>query len=376
MFAIQTHNVKSITSYERAEQFFNSYPKPRSHKWADHERPLRIKDGRGDSSAVHLKLVKHEHLGIPCYDLVLYSTPMVRYFKPDTNGDYAVWLGNHSSRSTAKFMENALWGQGQSAPADDGRRVFVGALSYATHVAHRLWGDQFVSRLVFNRDGVLDTRRSVTIPVFRRVSTKNRMDERTVLRQRINIVLDILDMNYNDAVDNTLVVCDRRKYGAFRGTQVAYSAILHQRAENALRMDAAYELTSEDMQSIVEYGKEMYEAQIEFMINRRVHEGVTNRWVYETLPFQYDTYVRDQEPEFHAKFVPTQDAVRKAMENKFIKLANLNKPDGYEELPMFLYAGTTPALNRLYGNVPYKMNHEDLDCYELLAARRGMVYEW
>ena len=89
MFAISTYNLARIRNFEDAEQHFNETKKPRTTRWLDHQRPLR------DTRSTHMRIEKAHYNGIDCYDLVLYTTPLIRYFRPNDKGERAVWLLNH-----------------------------------------------------------------------------------------------------------------------------------------------------------------------------------------------------------------------------------------------------------------------------------------
>ena len=79
MFSNSVHQLPTIDSYEAAQMYFMTKAKPpRSKKWADHQRPLR------NTRLHHYRIEHHSQAdGQEWYDVVLYQTPMARYYKPE-----------------------------------------------------------------------------------------------------------------------------------------------------------------------------------------------------------------------------------------------------------------------------------------------------
>ena len=103
-FSINTRDLPSLHTYEQAEKWFSTVHNPvRSKKWLSHQRPLR------NTQSTHLRIEHHFVNGVDCYDLCLYNTPLVRLFKPNEQGERAVWMQNHYSTSSASFMYAMGW---------------------------------------------------------------------------------------------------------------------------------------------------------------------------------------------------------------------------------------------------------------------------
>jgi hypothetical protein len=96
-FGIEAHQAKIVRTYEAAEKLFRETPKPRGAAWRDTQRPL---DGNRKR---HMRLEQ----GNGYFDVMLYGTPMARYYKPETvNGKEVreVWHNVHGSQSSSTFQ--------------------------------------------------------------------------------------------------------------------------------------------------------------------------------------------------------------------------------------------------------------------------------
>lgn len=101
MFAGKTYDLPAIRSYADAHNFFEKTNKPRrSVKWSEHQRPLK---GTG---FYHYRI--EQGAQALYYDLVLYSTVMARFHKPDAEGvEHRQYKGDGSQTSRG-FMWNVL----------------------------------------------------------------------------------------------------------------------------------------------------------------------------------------------------------------------------------------------------------------------------
>jgi hypothetical protein len=86
-----------ITNYETADRFFTNARRPRTSRWADHQRPLR------NTAQTHYRIERKndgEH-----YDLVLYGTVMGRLYRPAEDGSQRRLYINHGSQTSKQYLD-------------------------------------------------------------------------------------------------------------------------------------------------------------------------------------------------------------------------------------------------------------------------------
>lgn len=161
-------NVSSLTridSYEDCARLFNK-PAPLSRMgWHADERPLK------DARFHHYKVQRSGD----CYDVILYSTVMARYFKPEGN-TRKVWYNVDARQTSSAFMYHVLglWPYRVYLTLQ-GTRVHVGVNLHASGL--------FPIRLTFV-DGKLDLVNSTDAPDFKASTTSDeRKQERKELRK-------------------------------------------------------------------------------------------------------------------------------------------------------------------------------------------------
>ena len=126
------NNVKRICGYNQAARYFEETKKPRSAKWADDERPLY------NTRSHHYRIVKGNDNGNTYYDLVLYATPMIRYYEPTPSNEHRVLVRGHHSAASGNFLWHHGFARGKTLECVDGYgNVRAGKLllNHATHTA-------------------------------------------------------------------------------------------------------------------------------------------------------------------------------------------------------------------------------------------------
>jgi hypothetical protein len=106
-----------IHSYEAAHKYFEVTPRSRAAAWSENERPL-------DDARKHHYRVRRGSLA-SYYDVMLYRTPMARYYAPATDGSYRVCY-THDSRSLSQQFMGRVLGIGRAQQYRDTQ----GALRY------------------------------------------------------------------------------------------------------------------------------------------------------------------------------------------------------------------------------------------------------
>jgi len=193
-YTANLYGLPIITSYEQAKRWFDKTPKPpRSKKWNDHERPLK------NSTAWHYRLERGANDAY--FDVCLYHTKMIRYIKPDQFGYRLVYIRGYDSRTSRKFLARNISGSygGEVASyvgEDNGViRECVVPFSHIVHFHYKREhpeinhnGMLFSAMLKFNPAGQLVVSESDHIPVYKRVVSKARKQERAEFRKQIETI--------------------------------------------------------------------------------------------------------------------------------------------------------------------------------------------
>ena len=108
------NNVERICGYNQAARYFEETKKPRTVKWGEDERPLY------NTRSHHYRIVKGEDSYAKYFDLVLYSTSMIRYYKPSLTGEHRVLVRGHSSTASRAFLWHHCMGVGKPLNCMDG----------------------------------------------------------------------------------------------------------------------------------------------------------------------------------------------------------------------------------------------------------------
>lgn len=99
------HRMTGLLNYPQAARYFKEHDRPRGKKWLLEQRPLY------NSRSHHYRI--EEGQGGEYYDLVLYETPLVRYYKPD-GATSVTWLRSTDRTTDAAFLSTAGWAQRRS----------------------------------------------------------------------------------------------------------------------------------------------------------------------------------------------------------------------------------------------------------------------
>ena len=374
MFAIQTHNMKYIRSFEHAEQYFNETKKPRSVRWCDHQRPLR------DTRSTHLRIDKGHYNGVDCYDLVLYQTALVRYFRPNEQGERAVWLLNHYTKSSQKFLYASGWWNRKMFKRDDGKD-FQLQMSSQTSVATQLWGDHFTTKLVFNANKEVMVDKSVHVPFTRRMTSSNQRARRKEFLSSLGTIFDMLEMQYQSFVGDVMLDADHGRPFGQKDWEFNFSS----RELLAPRL-AAYgleKLTPDEVTQLVRCMTNQCHANARYIVNKRAYDwrcpaGTT--WedrarMSRGLQLPVNRHMlHHHTPEVIEKLTPTWVDLRKALERDLLAVVKLDKGEEFRPLAQ---------LAKTYPQVVYSVRVEawqdlpnvlGVETYRKLVGRKGVVY--
>jgi len=369
---ISTWNVESITNYKQAHAKFENTRYPaRSKKWAEHQRPLR------NTASPHLRIERNEVHGVKCYDLCLYETALVRYFEPNAQGEQAVWLLNHYSCSSRKFLWNADWWNRKELTKQNGDK-FILQLSDQAGLANKIWGEPFTCRLVFDMHGKVITEKSMHIPFTRRASTNTRRAKRKQLREHLTPVFDMLEMQYQSFIDNIEIDDYHGRPFSSRDYKKVSSGVT-----DKLRALEFVSLTPDELTELVHYAADCCRNIAQSIVNRRAWNydtGVRLSWEEtkrrkEQLKLPKDGALLSAHcPEIVERLTPTWEDIRKAVELDMQSLAWLDKGDEYLAYPQL----ATTFAQRCYAmpslDLEDIVNMLGVETYDKLVSRKGVVY--
>ena len=374
MFGIHTYNMEHITNFADAERHFNDTKKPRTRRWLDHQRPLR------DTRSTHLRIEKGHYNGIDCYDLVLYQTPLVRYFRPNEKGEYAVWLQNHYTNSSQRFLSAARWWNRKSLKRNDGK-TFDLQMSAQSSLANQLWGDSFTVKLVFNANNEVMVEKSVHVPFTRRVSSATQRAKRKQFLASLTPIFDMLEMQYQSFISDIVIDDDRGR--PFSEKQWEFRFSDREFLLPRLREHGLEKLTPDEVTHLVRCATDQCRNNAEYIVNKRAYDwscpaGTT--WeervkMADTLRVPINgQMLHHHSAEVIEKLTPTWADLRKSIERDLLLFVKLDKGD--ERQPIAQLAETYPQA--VYGvQVDAWQDLPDvlgIETYCKLVNRKGVVY--
>lgn len=196
MFAGQTNQLPYVRNYHEAQKFFNETKKPpRSKKWDEHQRPLK------NTSSYHYRIEKRTHSGRECYDLVLYSTVMARFHKPDANNIERRQYKGHYSQTSKGFMWDVL-----GVRVFDQQTTTEGTDVVAPIYDKTLPGSEFSADYFFDvsesHTGRLITSMSQHTRHYKKISSSADKAERKIVREKLEPLLTMAAMRMPEYADN------------------------------------------------------------------------------------------------------------------------------------------------------------------------------
>jgi len=217
------HNLPRIRTYEEADQFFKRTKPLRSRKYdAESVRPLHPKRG---GSYMKYRLEHKVKYGRSVYDLMLYRTPVIRYFKPEADGSYFVSIRAYHSLTTHKFTDWHRWGSGNKQfDTTDGKIVFV---PYGSAYDDGL---RTSAVLHFNPQGLLDVPNSWHAPFFKLFVSDDDKKRRAMFKAKVDSLLDYVAVS-RSTVEELAASGGWREY-AFNRHAIAHDIALFVQSDN------------------------------------------------------------------------------------------------------------------------------------------------
>lgn len=184
MFSSNVHTLPTIDSYEAAQAYFDKTNKPpRAKAWQDNQRPLR------NSRSHHYRIEHHTQAdGQEWYDVVLYRTPMARYYKPEGSRRRVLLNGSNTNLSNQFRWSVLRYGRRFNTQA-----IFEG-MEYTAivpiHTRNDIYDgrDTFCADLWFD-DYLLDVKASQHTRHYTRKSNAEDKQQRKDVKQAVQGVL-------------------------------------------------------------------------------------------------------------------------------------------------------------------------------------------
>lgn len=216
------NNVKRICGYNQAARYFEETKKPRSAKWSDGERPLY------NTRSYHYRIVKGEENGVSFYDLVLYSTSMIRYYEPTPSNEHRVLVRGHYSAASGNFLwhhgfarNKGLWCVDANGQGREGKLLLNHYTEKATdHGVPYNWS----ADLMFTDDSLrsIDLTRSRHVPGYKAATSPEDSAKRKQLKQAVDHWIELLGYRLDEYLNTEL---DTTKWQKQRAGEAFTSAL-------------------------------------------------------------------------------------------------------------------------------------------------------
>jgi len=251
MFSSIIHKLPRFYSgYPEAARHFNNTKKPRNVKWGEDERPLY------KVSMHHYRLVRgpvDQNGDAEYYDAVLYRTPMLRLFKPKEDGTTVLWVRNHRSVTSRKFLYRVggIYSGMPVTPSEGGERHLPLATSCDSDwfcPTNNVKVPSGWSAVITRDDKGVVLGGSAHRPVYTRATTPEDTALRKEFKQAIAYYADMFVLrmgNYHDRVmEKAPDIRKRRKqrycfhypYAAYKINQTSFRSVLKDFDESVFKI--------------------------------------------------------------------------------------------------------------------------------------------
>ena len=312
-------NVERISGYNQAARYFEETKKPRTVRWGEDERPLY------NTRSHHYRIVK----GDGFFDLVLYSTSMIRYYKPDANNHQRVLVRGHSSCASRAFLWHHGFGMGKPFSCVDGEGSFVREgrllLNHATHNADKFGVPyNWSADLTLIGEGI-DLTRSRHIPGYKAATSDEDKAKRKALKQSVDHWIELLGYRLDDYLNTEI---DTNKWQKQRAGESFTSAtdMLTWAEQDAIRQSVRFALEGGDLICNETFTNAM--TQLGHAVVTHL-QGVRENQANMGWDYKNDRRIMDEiKPVTRADF-------RKSMESHLISLLNLREGSARVDIGQF-----------------------------------------
>lgn len=203
-FSNSVRNIKAISGYDQAFRFFNQTKKPKTARWAEDERPLY------NTRSLHYKIVRGDNADY--FDLVNYDTALIRYYKPDANGDQRILVRDWESAVSRQFLRHHGWYQGKVLRVLDGDAVRNGKLllnrltwkAQEHGVEREFSADITVIGSSSAEAPLIDLTRSRHIPGYKAASSAEDKAKRKQLKQTVDHWIELLGYRLDEYLNTEI----------------------------------------------------------------------------------------------------------------------------------------------------------------------------
>jgi hypothetical protein len=303
----------SLHGYPQALRHFIENKAPRGKKWLDNERALY------NQRSHHYRMVASETLidnEPEWFDMVLYRTPMARYFRP-VDGVSQVYLRGFDSTASWAFLWRVCGYHPHKAMVDLKGNYIVAPFSINTGVEHTADNGVVIpsdwSVVLRLRDGKVDTSISAHRPVFKRVTSDDDKANRAHFRKQTQLLMDMMVLRIPSFHGESLVSSSlARPFSA-----VDFRKSISREAVQAFRLGTQDDA---DFNSVSSFAQAVYNKALS-------HRLSNNDSYYESLTWAGAS---------GAKFSPLDaTSFRAALSRALMKAATLDRKLGRLKLPQF-----------------------------------------
>ena len=321
-------NVTRISGYNQAARYFEETKKPRTVKWGEDERPLY------NTRSYHYRIVKGSDIGGKYFDLVLYSTSMIRYYEPNVFNEHRVLVRGHGSTASHSFLWHHGMGMGKLLNVVDAQgrlregRLLLNPDAYKAtdHGVPHGWS----ADLLFTDDNLrnLDLTRSRHIPCYKAASSPEDKAKRKQLKQTVDHWIELLGYRLDEYL-NTEIAADKWQIQRSGEAFTSAADLLSWKEQDAIRHALKNALDGDDQGAMSD--EDFVNAMTKLGHAVVTHlQGVRERQTDAKWDYQTRTFIPQKplEPVTRADF-------RKSMESHLISLLGLKTGSARVDIGQF-----------------------------------------
>lgn len=321
-------NTQRICGYNQAARYFEETRKPRTARWGEDERPLY------NTRSHHYRIVKgkDEH-GYNYYDLVLYSTSMIRYYQPNALNEQRVLVRGHYSQTSSSFLwwHGFMRGKGFMLQDADGNERFGKLLlnhcveKATDHGVPHGWS----ADLLFLGDvgtANIDLTRSRHIPGYKAATSPEDSAKRKQLKQTVDHWIELLGYRLDEYLNTEINTNKWQRQRSGEAFTSALDLLTYKECDvirEAVKCAMVEDKTNMESESFVNAMTQLGHAVATHL--KGVRENQANMgWDYNTHKY----IMGEIKPVTRADF-------RKSMESHLISLLNLRTGSARVEMGQF-----------------------------------------
>lgn len=321
------NNVERICGYNQAARYFEETRKPRTVRWGEDERPLY------NTRSHHYRIVKGEDSYAKYYDLVLYSTSLIRYYKPSITGEQRVLVRGYGSVASRAYLWHHCMGMGKPLNCMDGNGFIRDGklvLNPAVHDAEKFGVPyNWSADLMFTDDSLrtIDLTRSRHVPIYKAATSDEDKAKRKQLKQAVDHWIELLGYRLEEYLNTPI---DTNKWQLQRAGEAFTSAadllswkeqdMLRRALKDTLSCGEAVALDSEEFVNAMTQLGHAVATHLQEMRKVKAYQG----WDYQN----HCRIMGEIKPVTRADF-------RKSMESHLISLLNLREGSARVDVGQF-----------------------------------------